>query len=66
GDSGTGVVIVSDNKVYLAGLDSEGGRVNNDPTCGTADGYTLFTHVYNQLAFISTYTGYPLEYLTRS
>ncbi|KAJ2483131.1 hypothetical protein EV174_003031 [Coemansia sp. RSA 2320] len=66
GDSGTGVVIVSDSKVYLAGLDSEGGRVNNDPTCGTADGYTLFTHVYNQLAFIMQYTGYPLEYLTRS
>ncbi|KAJ2891337.1 hypothetical protein GGI21_005885 [Coemansia aciculifera] len=63
GDSGTGVVIVVDNKSYFAGMVSEGGRLK-DPTCGTADGYSLFTHVAAQLDFISSVTGLTSEYFT--
>ncbi|KAJ2743429.1 hypothetical protein GGI20_003748 [Coemansia sp. BCRC 34301] len=63
GDSGTGVVIAVKNKSYIAGLVSEGGRLN-DSTCGTADGYSLFTHVAAQLNFISSATGIASEYFT--
>ncbi|KAJ2460221.1 hypothetical protein GGF42_000985 [Coemansia sp. RSA 2424] len=65
GDSGTGVMIALNNKSYIAGLVSEGGRLN-DPTCGTADGYSLFTHVAAQLRFISSATGIASEYFTRA
>ncbi|KAJ2889662.1 hypothetical protein GGI21_006478, partial [Coemansia aciculifera] len=64
GDSGTGVVIVVNNKSYLAGTVSEGGRLM-DPTCGTADGYSLFTHVAAQLEFISSATGLGADYFTQ-
>ncbi|KAJ2455091.1 hypothetical protein EV183_001020 [Coemansia sp. RSA 2336] len=52
GDSGSGAFVVLDNKAYLAGVDSQGGR-QNDPTCGTADGYTLFTNVKSYIPFIN-------------
>ncbi|KAJ2005362.1 hypothetical protein GGI04_002275, partial [Coemansia thaxteri] len=65
GDSGTGALLAVNNKLYLAGLGSEGGRLN-DPTCGTADGYSLFTHVSPMMDFITKTTGYTAEYLTRA
>ncbi|KAJ2818261.1 hypothetical protein GGI24_005152 [Coemansia furcata] len=65
GDSGTGVIIVVNGKSYIAGLVSEGGR-SNDPTCGTADGYSLFTHVAAQLDFISDVTGIASSYYTNA
>ncbi|KAJ2798484.1 hypothetical protein H4R20_004803 [Coemansia guatemalensis] len=51
GDSGTGFFIIENNTAYFAGIDSQGGRLN-DPTCGTSDGYTLFTHVQYYRDFI--------------
>ncbi|KAJ2864397.1 hypothetical protein GGH94_002955 [Coemansia aciculifera] len=64
GDSGTGVMIAVNNNVYLAGIVSEGGRLN-DPTCGTADGYSLFTHVAAQFDFISSATGLGADFFTQ-
>ncbi|KAI9475323.1 trypsin-like cysteine/serine peptidase domain-containing protein [Coemansia mojavensis] len=52
GDSGSGAFVIVDSKIYLAGVDSQGGR-QNDPSCGTDDGYTLFTNVSNYTPFIS-------------
>ncbi|KAI8321125.1 trypsin-like serine protease [Martensiomyces pterosporus] len=65
GDSGTGVVIQAQNGYYLAGLDSQGGRFQ-DATCGTSDGYTLFTHVNAHLDFIVQSTGLTQVYLART
>ncbi|KAJ2851652.1 hypothetical protein IWW36_000975 [Coemansia brasiliensis] len=55
GDSGSGAFVIVEGTVYLAGLDSQGGRLN-DPTCGTADGYTLFTNVGYYLDFLNEVT----------
>ncbi|KAJ2741307.1 hypothetical protein GGI20_005281 [Coemansia sp. BCRC 34301] len=64
GDSGTGVLIVINDAVYLAGVVSEGGRLG-DSTCGTADGYSLFTHVAAQFDFISGATGLGADFFTQ-
>ncbi|KAJ2078498.1 hypothetical protein H4R24_004439 [Coemansia sp. RSA 988] len=57
GDSGTGLFIIENKKAYFAGIDSQGGRLN-DPTCGTKDGYTLFTHVQYYRTFIEKAIAY--------
>ncbi|KAI9504862.1 trypsin-like cysteine/serine peptidase domain-containing protein [Coemansia spiralis] len=57
GDSGGGLFVLANSTVLLlAGLDSQGGRIG-DPTCGTADGYSLFTRIKSHMKFIGQATG---------
>ncbi|KAJ1960860.1 hypothetical protein GGI12_003570 [Dipsacomyces acuminosporus] len=65
GDSGTGAVIKSTNGYKLVGVISRG---NSFPGlfCGRLDGYNFFSNLHHHLDFISTVTGLPVSYLTRS
>ncbi|KAJ1957225.1 hypothetical protein GGI12_005084 [Dipsacomyces acuminosporus] len=66
GDSGTAVIVRSTNGYYLAGLDSQGGKLFKDSKCGFPGGFTLFTRADYQLDFVVSATGLPLRYLTRT
>ncbi|KAJ1963357.1 hypothetical protein GGI12_002099 [Dipsacomyces acuminosporus] len=54
GDSGTGVVISSGGRYYLAGLTSYGSNLAGDPTCALNDGFAIYTHIYYHMGFINS------------
>ncbi|CAO3641195.1 unnamed protein product [Cunninghamella blakesleeana] len=53
GDNGGALIITLKDKVYLAGVTSFGGNVDGDTSCALPDGFSIFTHVYHYLSFIT-------------